>query len=200
MNRISVGFGRAGLMVLAAVTASCATVGGLSNSEGDGETSYYREDPEVLLDAGVIALADLGLRIEKYDSESRYVLASKGASMGSYGEVVGVFVRQTAQDETVCSVRVVSRKRLATNVFAKNWEDDVFRRLEAQLDPETLLLASHGESPAPTLSGAELRNCIARTGASSADSLEHQGEVTVEVGPDLEVLNTCLEEARKDLP
>jgi hypothetical protein len=139
----------AALIALLVLTTSCATVDGLRDSKGTGETSYYRADRETLLDASVIALRDLGLSIEDVREDEGYVLASQGAGVTSYGEVVGVFVRDLSQDTTVRAVEVVSRKRLATNVFAKSWKDDVFGNLEGQLPVEALLLAPHDDDADP---------------------------------------------------
>ena len=209
------------------LSAACATVGGLENAQGDGEISYYRADAESVLDASVIALSDLGLRIARVDDETGHVAAQAGAGLWSYGEVIGVFVRPSIRDSSVCTVEVVSRKRLATNVLAKNWETEVLERLDAQFPARALTADRHEPGPPPAISRTELHDCLdsarragriidsrvwnrevrecREKGAGDPDAinacLRQREEARALAGNlDMEVLNACLREERSDFP
>jgi len=215
-------------VALCSLTAACATVGGLESARGQGDVSYYRSDPETVFDASVIALSDLGLSIARLDREAGHAAAEASGGMWSYGEVVGVFVRRSDRDDAVCSVEVVSRKRLATNVLAKNWEDDVLERIDAQFTGEARLIGRRGETSPPSISRAELRGCLEKAeakgggvderirkkdlrecreeGAGDSTAVREclQGRETARtlagIEPDMDVLNECLREERKDFP
>ena len=207
--------------------AGCATVGGLENAQGKGEISYYRADPESVFDASIIALSDLGLLIARVDEEARHAAAEAPAGLWSYGEVIGVFVRPSLGDSSVCAVEVVSRKRMATNLLAKNWETDVLDRLDAQFPTRTLTAEERGSGPPPAISRTELHDCLdsarragriigsrlrhrevaecreegAGDSAAITACLERRREARVLAGKlDMEVLNACLREERRDLP
>jgi hypothetical protein len=62
--------------------------------------------------------------------EGCYVLAERGATLFSWGEKVAVFVAKANVTET--KVEVVSKRALATNIIAPNWESEVLQRV-AQL-------------------------------------------------------------------
>lgn len=192
MGRIIRGIAAAATAV---VSASCATTGGLKHAEGHGETGYYRIDRDSLYDAAVIALADLGLRIVELQASSGYVAAEAAGGLTSYGEVIGVFVRAGTRDSTASAVEVVSRRRLATNVLAKSWEADVFRKIEAQLPPESMLLASHGPTSPPRISGDELHSCREEASRTPVTPAEMK-TCRAEGGADGIAVMTCLERNR----
>ena len=52
-------------------------------------------------------------------------------TLGSYGENVAVFVRKKTDNET--NVEVVSKKSMATNIFAPDWTEDVFKEIDIAL-------------------------------------------------------------------
>lgn len=211
----------------ALLSAGCATLGGLEHVEGEGSVSYYRAEPGPVFDASVIALSDLGLRIARFDEEAGHVAAEAGGGLWSYGEVIGVFVRPSSRDSDVCAVQVVSRKRLATNVLAKNWEADVLERVDAQLPTQALLADRTELGPPSTISRAELHECLesARRAGRIVDSRVRDRELrecreegagdseatsaclrnreaarTLAGKMDMEVLNACLHEERKKTP
>jgi hypothetical protein len=69
----------------------------------------------------------MGLEIASKNREEGYVLAQKGITAFSYGENVAVFVEKI--DDQSTKVEVVSKKAMATNIFAWNWEKPILDRL-----------------------------------------------------------------------
>jgi len=62
------------------------------------------------------------------DSLTWMILGHRGLSLLSYGEVVRVIVQQVP--EGAVAVRVVTKRRLATNITAKDWSHPIFERLD----------------------------------------------------------------------
>jgi uncharacterized lipoprotein len=77
------------------------------------------------------ALNKLKLEIASENRDKGYVLAQRGMSFASYGENVAVFVRKKTESET--NVEVVSKKSMATNIFAPDWTVDVFKEIDIAL-------------------------------------------------------------------
>lgn len=121
--RRRVGMHAVTLLSLPLLTA-CATVQGLKSSSGTGEFRSVEGRADDVWRASALAVAELGLHIQELDPAHRYVLASKGGSAMSYGEVVGVFLHDDPHEGRQL-VEVVSKRRMATNVFAKNWTDEL---------------------------------------------------------------------------
>jgi hypothetical protein len=114
MRRFLFGFAVATLI-------GCATTGGLqSRPLVDGSSQTYQAEYQKVLRATREAVVAAGLAIDQasqVDSTTWMIVAKKGSSAFSWGELVRVVVQQTAVTET--TVRVVSAKKLATNVTAK---------------------------------------------------------------------------------
>ena len=63
------------------------------------------------------------------DSLTWMIIAKKGMSLFSYGELVRVVVAQTP--DRAVAVRVYTKRRLATNVTAKgDWSGPIFQQLD----------------------------------------------------------------------
>ena len=81
------------------------------------------------------AVVSSGLAIDTFNEineTSAVIVAKKGASAFSWGELVRVVVQQSASDRT--SVRVVTKRRLATNVTAKgDYADTIFSNIALAL-------------------------------------------------------------------
>ena len=121
--------------ICAALIAGCASVQGVRSEPLDaGEVHFYAApfgDVVAATRASVLALEISVQDTATVDSTTWMVLGTKGLSMMSYGEVVRVTVHQTTDGPV--AVRVVSKRRLATNVFARNWSDSIFAQLDAIL-------------------------------------------------------------------
>src|SRR5881392_4065262 len=107
------------IVALVALTA-CATSGGLRQEPLDqGVSRNFVGDYDTILKAARDATVASGLHLESVDKVSDKtwtLLAKKDASAWSWGELVRVVVQQTSADTT--AVRIISKKRMATNVGA----------------------------------------------------------------------------------
>jgi len=76
-------------------------------------------------------LSKLNLDVASENGATRYVLAQRGLTAFSMGENVAIFVRK--KTKTSSEVEVVSKKAIATNVFAPDWLDDIHKELAARI-------------------------------------------------------------------
>ena len=125
---------RAGLLAAAAaMSAACASTAGLRSAPLDaGETKFYAAPLAVVGPAARQAVLAVGLNVDTVstpDSLTWMIIAKKGMSLFSYGELVRVVVAQTP--DRAVAVRVYTKRRLATNVTAKgDWSGSIFQQLD----------------------------------------------------------------------
>jgi len=127
------------LAAAAGITAACASTAGLRSAPLDkGETKFYSQPLAVVGPAARQAVLSVGLNVDTVstpDSLTWMIIAKKGMSLFSYGELVRVVVAQTP--DRAVAVRVYTKRRLATNITAQgDWSAPIFRQLD-------LLLAEH---------------------------------------------------------
>jgi hypothetical protein len=127
------------LGVAAVIIAACASTAGLRSAPLDaGETKFYAAPLAVVGPAARQAVLSAGLNVDSVatlDSLTWMIIAKKGMSLFSYGELVRVVVAQTP--DGAVAVRVFTKRRLATNVTAKgDWSGPIFQELD-------LILAKH---------------------------------------------------------
>lgn len=109
----------------------CSTLADARKAEGEGVKKTYPVSYEKTWNACNTALVKLKLEIASENREKGYILAQRGMTLGSYGENVAVFVRKKTENET--NVEVVSKKSMATNIFAPDWTEDVFKEIDIAL-------------------------------------------------------------------
>ena len=127
MNRFAV------LMaVLALVVAQgCATMADARYARGEGQSQVFNVPFDTVWKAVPQALASLGLPVAADNRQDGYVLAERGITAFSWGEKVAVFVDRTGDNRT--KVEVVSKRAMATNLFAPDWGLEVLQRVEQVL-------------------------------------------------------------------
>ncbi len=123
-----------GMTLLAA--CGCATVGTMrSNSAEAGTERRFTANQEAVLSASQEALAEMGLKVVetyKIDDSSSAIIAKEGMNAVSYGVLVRVVTQKISENET--SVRFLTKRRLATNVFAEgDFSQPFFWNLEGKL-------------------------------------------------------------------
>jgi hypothetical protein len=123
------GFALAALMI----EAACATIGGLRSEPLDrGEVKFYAVPLAVVAPAARQAVLSAGLEVDtvsQLDSLTWMIIAKKGMSLFSYGELVRVVAQQTP--ERAVAVRVFTKRRLATNITATgDWSGRIFELLD----------------------------------------------------------------------
>ena len=121
-----------GLVVLSA----CATSGALKQEPLDqGVTRIFTGNYDTVLKAARDATVAAGLHLEsvdKVDDHTWSLLGKKDMSAWSAGELVRIVIQQTGPDST--AVRIVSKKRVATNVAARgDYSQAIFNDIELKL-------------------------------------------------------------------
>ena len=123
-----------GLIIIILTTllaTGCSTLADTKRSEGDGRRVVYSKSMDEIWPLTVYALNDLGLDVIEENKSQGYLLAKKGMSLLSYGENVAIFLKKV--DNSTTTVEVISKKVLATTVFAKDWTDEIFMKLDARI-------------------------------------------------------------------
>jgi hypothetical protein len=124
--------------VVAGIVAACATAGGVKSDPLDaGEAKFYTSPFSTIVPAARQAVLAAGLDVDQTlrpDSSTVMIIAKKGMSLLSYGEVVRVVVQQPPEGPV--AVRVLTKRRLATNITAQgDWSGPVFEHLDQILTP-----------------------------------------------------------------
>jgi|SRR5437867_157580 len=124
------------LVGLASFLAACASAGGMRAEPLDvGVLREFNGDYTTVLRATRNAVASAGLAVDSFEEvndSTAMIVAKKGTSAWSWGELVRVVVQKSASDRV--AVRVLSRRKMATNVTAKgNYSDTIFSNIELAL-------------------------------------------------------------------
>jgi uncharacterized lipoprotein len=120
-----------GIGLCLALLSGCSTLADTKKSEGVGKRVTYSKSMDEVWPLAILSLNDVGLDVIEENKSQGYVLAKKGMSAFSYGENVAIFVKKIDNSNT--SVEVVSKRVLATTVFAKDWTDEIFMKLNARI-------------------------------------------------------------------
>ena len=105
----------------------CSTLADARKAEGEGTKKTFPASFEKTWNASNTALVKLKLEIASENRDKGYILAQRGISFASYGENVAVFVKKKTPSET--QVEVVSKKSMATNIFAPDWTESVLNEI-----------------------------------------------------------------------
>ena len=132
-------FARSCALVTLTFLAACASAGGMRAEPLDvGVVREFNGDYPTVLSATRNAVTSAGLAVDSYEEvndSTAMIVAKKGTSAWSWGELVRVVVQKSASDRT--TVRVLSRRRMATNVTAKgDYSDTIFSNIELALGDE----------------------------------------------------------------
>jgi hypothetical protein len=124
-----------GVALVGALT-SCATTGGLKQEPLDqGVSRAFTGNYDTILKAARDATVAAGLHLEsvdKVDEHTWTLVGKKDASAWSWGELVRVVIQQTGPDTT--TVRIISKKRMATNVGARgDYSQAILNDMELKL-------------------------------------------------------------------
>lgn len=132
------GLRRFQLAALAVIAAGCASAGGMRSEPLDaGEVKFYTAPLNTVAPAARQAVLAAGLDVDtvsQADSLTWMIIAKKGMSFFSYGELVRVVVHQTPEGPV--AVRVFTKRRMATNITAKgDWSGPIYGQLDHILAP-----------------------------------------------------------------
>lgn len=126
-------FGFLSLIVL----QGCATLSTVRSAPAFAGTSIvYNQSYERTFDATLEAVKWAGLKLVEENRAKRVIVASHGVSLMSWGERVRVTVLPL--DEQHTQVNILSKRVLATNIFATDWEEKLVQTLNVSLGKGTL--------------------------------------------------------------
>lgn len=114
------------------VLSGCSTLSSVKNAQGSGLTRVYNKDFNTVWNATSEVVRMSGLSVVSDDKATGEILAEKGMSAFSYGENVAVFVKEIDKLPQT-QVEVVSKRVLATNVLATDWDDLILKHLDTKL-------------------------------------------------------------------
>ena len=114
------------------LTTGCSTLSTAREAKGSGMTHVYNKNYNTVWMATDDVVRRAGLNVVSSDKIKGEILAESGIGAFSYGENVAVFV--TELDKTPqTKVEIVSKRVLATNVTAKDWDELLLRHLDGKL-------------------------------------------------------------------
>lgn len=115
------------VLVSTLLAQGCSTLADARKAEGEGIKRSFPASFEKTWNASNTALVKLKLEIASENRDKGYILAQRGMTFFSYGENVAIFVRKKNDAET--NVEIVSKKSMATNIFAPDWTEDIFKEI-----------------------------------------------------------------------
>ena len=119
-----------GYISLFLLLAACTTVGSMHGRQGAGVVRTFDFPYEQALDASLEAAKLQNLELEEGGRDDHYVILKRIATKHSEGELVAMFFTDKG-DRT--DLEIVSKRRFALNIFAKNWTASLFRAIDMEL-------------------------------------------------------------------
>ena len=119
-------------LAVTAFMSGCSTLADARSAKGTGSTREYSASVDEVWKAMPTVLAELSLPLVGDNKAEGYILAQRGITPFSYGENVAIFV-ESVNGVTRTRVEVVSKKSMATNVFAPDWSKEILDKLSERL-------------------------------------------------------------------
>lgn len=111
--------------------AACASIDSVRDARGKGLKRTFKYPFDEVYDAALAAAARKKLELVGATRATGTILLSNGASLGSLGERIAVFVSRLGDRTT--SVEVVSQPVVATLSFPPDWPSLLFGEIEEDL-------------------------------------------------------------------
>ncbi|MDB5764557.1 MAG: hypothetical protein JWQ21_3552 [Herminiimonas sp.] len=119
--------------IAALVSATgCSTLADARGAKGSGVSRVYEASAETVWKAMPTVLSEVGLQLVGDNRTEGYILAQRGITAFSYGENVAIFI-ESVGGVTKTRVEAVSKKAMATNIFAPSWEKEILDKLGEKL-------------------------------------------------------------------
>ena len=109
----------------------CNTLSDAQKVEGQGKKVSYQAPFNKTWDASIKALSNLKLNVAKQDKNQGTIFAETSLTFTSYGEIISIFLKK--QTESITTVEAVSKRKLETNIFAKEWADEIHLEIAKEL-------------------------------------------------------------------
>ena len=119
-------------LLLCLILSGCSSLADTRMSEGTGQKQTFNRDFDVVWRASIDVLNEMKLPLAEENKSQGYILAKTGVSFTSYGENIAVFIKKSGANQV--TVEVVSKRVLATTIFAPDWSKDVLQRISARLN------------------------------------------------------------------
>lgn len=110
----------------------CSSLADTRMAEGTGQKQTFNKDFDVVWRTSIDVLNTMNLPLAEENKSQGYILAKTGVSFGSYGENIAVFIKKSGANQV--TVEVVSKRVLATTIFAPDWSQDILQRISARLN------------------------------------------------------------------
>ena len=117
--------------------AGCATPRRVAELRGHGTRQYYGATFDQTWRAAIDAAQMQGLEVSTAERNRGYIGARRTVRPHTFGENVGIWVRQG--DAISTEVEVVSRQAGPPALWLKNWENEIHRAIAANLTREAAL-------------------------------------------------------------
>ena len=112
--------------------SGCSTLADARSGKGTGVSREYQASVDAVWKVMPAVLSELSLPLVGENKQEGYILAQRGITAFSYGENVAIFV-ESVNGVTKTRVEVVSKKAMATNVFAPDWGKEILDKLGEKL-------------------------------------------------------------------
>lgn len=191
MNAVRGKYLRKLLVLCAVLTIGCATS---QPQRIQPSTISFHGTTSTAFDIAQEALISNGISPKKGSPELGYVIGEKGAHGWSWGENVAVFFREV-QPGTIL-MWVESKAKMATNLTATDWTQDVLQAIRTQIDrlpktppaelarPDTLFAVY----PAYRIYPSPSRVCVFGTGEGKDDITSWLTKGLIELEPPIKVI------------
>lgn len=112
-------------------TTGCSTMADAKAGKGTGTSQTFAAPSERVWQVLPAAVKSAGLDYVAGNKEEGYALAQRGLSAFSYGENVAIFIDKPTSAST--KVEVVSKKAMATTIFAPDWAKPILENIAEML-------------------------------------------------------------------
>jgi hypothetical protein len=113
------------------ISSGCSTMADAKAGKGTGTSQTFAAPSDRVWQVLPAAVKTAGLEYVAGNKDEGYALAQRGLSAFSYGENVAIFIDKPTSDST--KVEVVSKKAMATNVFAPDWAKPILDKIAEML-------------------------------------------------------------------
>ena len=122
------------LLVMYAVAfgTGCSTMADAKNAQGTGTAKEYSASFDTVWKTLPGVLTEISLPLASENKQDGYMLAQRGVTLLSTGENVAIFVKPIP-GQARTQVEVVSKKAIATDLFAPNWANRIHEKLAEKL-------------------------------------------------------------------
>jgi hypothetical protein len=117
--------------------SGCTTLADAKLARGTGESRFYPVSSDAIWSILPEVVRASGLDYVDGNRREGYALAQHSMNLLTYGENVAIFL-EAGNDVSTTRVEVVSKRALATNITATNWEETILDGLSRALKKRSI--------------------------------------------------------------